>query len=129
MRPIVTTNPTHEPTHLQFASGTLLWDGSGSDRPPAADAVAWVWDRRVSAWRCDAISYDVVRRALAACGQTAIDAVPEWHAVHWRKLEIHPLRAEQRDALQAWLQSRRGVVVMPTGTGKTEVALTIMQQT
>jgi superfamily II DNA or RNA helicase len=39
------------------------------------------------------------------------------------------LRPEQIEALVAWKSTRRGVVVMPTGTGKTEVALAIMHET
>jgi len=36
------------------------------------------------------------------------------------------LRQEQLDAVSSWSANRNGVVVMPTGTGKTEVALKIM---
>ncbi|MFM8217155.1 MAG: DEAD/DEAH box helicase family protein, partial [Pirellula sp.] len=36
------------------------------------------------------------------------------------------LRPEQQQALDAWSTTRNGVVVMPTGTGKTEVALSII---
>jgi superfamily II DNA or RNA helicase len=39
------------------------------------------------------------------------------------------LRPEQSAALTAWKAARRGVIVMPTGTGKTEVALAIMRDT
>ena len=40
------------------------------------------------------------------------------------------LRAEQVEALDAWTQRGcRGQIVMPTGTGKTEVALAAMVQT
>ena len=115
---------------LKFAAGTLLLEGATSDTaqrlclPPT-----WVWDRRVSAWRCDAIAYPAVRHQFAAAGWTVDDAVPEWQAVHWPQVRIHPLRTEQQEALQAWTKARSGVIVMPTGTGKTEVALTIMQHT
>ena len=36
------------------------------------------------------------------------------------------LRADQLLAVEAWLASRRGCLVMPTGTGKTEVALKLI---
>jgi superfamily II DNA or RNA helicase len=40
------------------------------------------------------------------------------------------LRAEQREAVAAWEKAGgRGLVVMPTGTGKTEVALAAMERT
>lgn len=36
------------------------------------------------------------------------------------------LRADQLAAVEAWLATRRGCLVMPTGTGKTEVALKLI---
>lgn len=89
----------------------------------------WVWDRRVGAWRCEAIEYDAVAQRLRAAGQDVEDAVPKWHPVRWPKIELHALRPEQQAAVAAWTAAKRGCIVMPTGTGKTEVALTIMAQT
>jgi superfamily II DNA or RNA helicase len=55
-----------------------------------------------------------------------VDDVANWRNVHWPRVDLAPLRAEQQAAVSAWQKSRRGVIVMPTGTGKTEVALSIM---
>ena len=41
--------------------------------------------------------------------------------------KILRLRDYQRDAKGKWLERRRGVIVMPTGTGKTYVAISIIQ--
>jgi superfamily II DNA or RNA helicase len=41
-------------------------------------------------------------------------------------VRIHALRPEQEAAVAAWQKARQGMIVMPTGTGKTEVALRIM---
>jgi superfamily II DNA or RNA helicase len=50
--------------------------------------------------------------------------------VHWPRVNLPPLRPEQTEALAAWRQAgRRGQVIMPTGTGKTEVALAAMAET
>jgi len=50
--------------------------------------------------------------------------------VHWPRVNLPPLRPEQTAALAAWRQAgRRGQVIMPTGTGKTEVALAAMAET
>jgi len=43
-------------------------------------------------------------------------------------MQLPALRPEQEQAIEAWNRTRRGVVVMPTGTGKTEVALHAMQK-
>jgi superfamily II DNA or RNA helicase len=70
-------------------------------------------------------------RALELARQAGLameDEVPQWPAVAWGRLRIHTLRPEQQQALAAWRLSRRGLVVMPTGTGKTEVALAAMAE-
>ncbi len=124
---------------LSFAGGTLLLAGDcGAGVPPAParagetpapQQTAWAWDRRVRAWRADAIEYPAAVGRLRAAGVTVQDHVPAWHPVRWPKTQIHPLRPEQQAAVAAWMGSRRGCIVMPTGTGKTEVALSIMAQT
>jgi superfamily II DNA or RNA helicase len=82
----------------------------------------------VGGWRCDAIEYPQLRQRISASGIEIDDRVPAWRPVRWPKVQLHPLRAEQQAAVAAWNRTRRGCVVMPTGTGKTEVALSIMAQ-
>ena len=115
---------------LQFADGTLVLDAMASStvRKLFGDKF-WVWDPRVSLWRCDAIEYLAVRRLLANASVTHTDAVPSWIRVRWPKVDLPNLRPEQEQALAAWNANRRSVLVMPTGTGKTEVALSIMKET
>lgn len=113
---------------ISFSGGTLLL------QPAAATDVErwfgahqpWRWDARVHAWRCDAIEYLRLRDVLVA--QPAIEnRVRAWQRVDWPRVDLPVLRAEQSAALSAWQATRRGVVVMPTGTGKTEVALAAMR--
>jgi superfamily II DNA or RNA helicase len=49
--------------------------------------------------------------------------------VKWSEHDIHPPRPEQNAAIENWMADKRGVVVMPTGTGKTEVALHLLGKT
>jgi superfamily II DNA or RNA helicase len=114
---------------LSFSGGTLLLESCGAGVPPALPEAKWVWDRRIGAWRADAIEYADVLDRFKAAGAAIDDRVPAWRPVRWPKVQIHPLRPEQQAAVGAWLVARRGCVVMPTGTGKTEVALSIMAQT
>ncbi len=111
---------------LSFDRGTLLLRGPGLDAVMAGDG--WTWDHRVSAWRCDAIRYGRVREELAAqFGPTWRDEVPAPARVHWPAVSLPTLRPEQVEALEVWERAgRRGQVIMPTGTGKTEVALAAM---
>ncbi|MBX3470667.1 MAG: DEAD/DEAH box helicase family protein [Planctomycetes bacterium] len=102
---------------LEFDRGTLLL----RDLPPEVDAGALpgvLWDPRVGAFRAPAH-----RRGdlLAALG--APDPPPP-PVGGWRPV---PLRPYQAAALTAWEGAgRRGVVVLPTGAGKTRVAVAAM---
>jgi superfamily II DNA or RNA helicase len=117
-------------SRLSFSGGTLVLEGIG---PGAAKQLfppqTWIWDRRVSAWRCAALQYLAVRRVLRGSGLAHADVVPQWRRIEWPNVRLPPLRAEQQAALAAWKTTGRGVLAMPTGTGKTEIALTIMQRT
>jgi superfamily II DNA or RNA helicase len=89
----------------------------------------WLWDRRIAAWRTDALEYFPVCRKLSQAGIDFADQVPAWEPVHWPRVALRRLRPEQQSAHAAWNLGRRGVLVMPTGTGKTEVALAVMAET
>ncbi len=42
------------------------------------------------------------------------------------QITLPTLRGEQQEAVERWWPTRQGVITMPTGTGKTEVALALM---
>ncbi len=121
---------------LEFSDGTILLKGwrKGSIDKVFLDNL-WTWDSRIAAWRCDASRYaEIISRWQLAEGQEGHglyleNRVPHWTAIHWPKIELPTLRDEQHQSVAAWLDKLRGVVVMPTGTGKTEVALRIMVET
>ncbi|KMY66394.1 hypothetical protein AAU61_17070 [Desulfocarbo indianensis] len=100
---------------------TRLPQGLGSD--------LWQWDKRSLLWRCDALHYTEVLERIGKAGLGVIDTVPRWRDVRWGRINLPVLRTEQNEAVDAWLGSGAGLVIMPTGTGKTEVALAIMKQT
>jgi superfamily II DNA or RNA helicase len=115
---------------LSFSGGTLVLQGVSSQAIEKwMGPGIWVHDSRVHALRCDAMHYALVAGHLAGIHGGVDDVVPQWQRVHWTKSNIHELRPDQHDAFDAWMASPRGVIVMPTGTGKTEVALTIMRHT
>ncbi len=119
------------PITLCFDRGTLLLAGLPQRE---LDAVfppdIWRWDHRVSAWRGQAFHYVQVRRLLRdAFGDGFADNVPPPARISWPKADLPALRNEQLQAVSAWRDAKgRGVIVMPTGTGKTEVALAAMAQ-
>jgi superfamily II DNA or RNA helicase len=83
---------------------------------------------RAGVWRCDAIHYARAVELARQAGLAVEDEVPNWQTVAWGPLRIHALRPEQQKASAAWRLARRGLIVMPTGTGKTEVALAAMAE-
>ncbi len=113
---------------LCFDRGTLLLRGTV---PPRTDSmIDWKWDSRVSAWRCHAMHYAQARDELAERGDDFRDQVRPPARVSWPSIDLPTLRAEQLDAIKSWESAGgRGLIVMPTGTGKTEVALAAMQRT
>jgi superfamily II DNA or RNA helicase len=71
-------------------------------------------------------AYAQIQQALERHRSDTEDQVPAWQPVNWNQVNLPELRQEQRDAVQAWSESKNGLVIMPTGTGKTEVALRVM---
>lgn len=56
------------------------------------------------------------------------DGLGRWYDLQFSFSNIAPLREYQKDAKNVWLSEKRGIIVLPTGTGKTEVALSIMEE-
>ena len=110
---------------LEFDRGTLLVRAL----PPGLlgeGLPGLTWDPRVRAWRAPGWRWAELAAALAARGSPALPLLrddgppPEAWAVP-------ALRPYQAAALDAWeLAGRRGLVVLPTGAGKTVVALAAM---
>jgi superfamily II DNA or RNA helicase len=107
---------------LTFDRGTLLLRGAGASR------TGWTFDPRVGCLRTHAVHYrDVRSELLREWGGRFRDRVRAAPRIAWPKAPNVSLRPEQEQAVRAWEEvGCRGVVVMPTGTGKTEVALTAM---
>ncbi len=118
---MVVTNALVE---LSFNRGTLLLRGVRS-RP------GWEFDPRVGCLRTHAIDYASARAGLLReFGPRFRDNLRAAVRVHWPRIEPIELRPEQSAAVAAWeAAGGRGLVVMPTGTGKTEVALAAMTRT
>jgi superfamily II DNA or RNA helicase len=108
---------------LTFDRGTLVLRGMPR-------RVGWDFDWRIGALRTHAIDYPLIRAGLLSeFGRRFVDKVRVPPRVHFPKVETVTLRAEQQTAVNAWLAAQgRGLIVMPTGTGKTEVALAAMAQ-
>ena len=116
---------------LRFDQGTLILEGV--QRPQIETLYAgcshpFRWDPRVGAWRCEALYYRQLRPRLRTFEGTIEDQVPRFADCYFPRCELVEPRREQQQAIEAWWKTRQGVVVMPTGTGKTEVALHLMHR-
>src|SRR5438876_554686 len=110
---------------LLFDRGTtLLRDLDPGLDPSAIPGV--LWDPRVQAYRTPAYRYRALRRELTRRAVPFSDEVrvPQLPLGSWSPIELRPY---QEAALWAWeLAQRRAVVVLPTGSGKTRLALAAM---
>jgi superfamily II DNA or RNA helicase len=109
-----------EPVRMRFERGTLCLDGlAAGDTVPAPAC----WDDRVARWRAPAVGYADLVLWMRDRGIQLHDearSYTELAPVHVTRPTPFPY---QREALEAWERGRsRGVVVLPTGSGKTFVA-------
>jgi superfamily II DNA or RNA helicase len=122
-------NDIETDTILEFDQGTLVLRGwSNEALEKILGSNPFRFDPRINALRCDAIHYQEVAKQLTQKAWRFHDTACQCKEIQWQKSDIHPPRPEQQAAIEAWLGKQRGVIVMPTGTGKTEVALHLMAQ-
>ena len=107
---------------LSFDRGSLLL--RGLDDPALLPPVEACLDPRVGALRVPAHHYHLVVRGLIARGLPLDDQARAYDELAEGPAPPVEARPYQLEALEAWRAAhRRGVVVLPTGTGKTVVAL------
>ncbi|MCX8180314.1 MAG: DEAD/DEAH box helicase family protein [Thermofilaceae archaeon] len=103
---------------LEWSSGTIIL----REEPPPLVAAYFKYDPRTGCYRALAIQYRWLKETLNLLGIECEDDV-----LHPLQCYITPqelqLRSYQREALEAWLEEKRGVISLPTGTGKTLIAL------
>jgi superfamily II DNA or RNA helicase len=112
---------------LSFEHGTVV-----ISEPPDLDlgfAPGLIWDPRVALWRAPARFHSDLVRALRAKKLPLLDSVrprPSPRMAEWAHSELRPY---QEGALLAWtLADHRGLVVLPTGSGKTRVAIAALAE-
>ena len=107
---------------LSYEAGTLVAVGG---RPPEP----FLWDGRTEQWRAPASAYreTVLRLRDADVGYT--DGAARFGRLDLESRVALEPRPYQTEALNAWRRAGlRGVVVLPTGAGKTAVALRALER-
>ena len=112
---------------LLFEGGTLVLEPPrqyrGGKLPESAPKDLLQWDKRIGAYRALAHHYRPIKTWLHRSGIDYDD-----RAGNYTKLELNyqfkrTPRPYQREAIEAWKGAgKRGIVVLPTGTGKSFVA-------
>ncbi len=99
---------------VRFERGVLSWCGGVSEQPDF-----WSFDPRTGRWVTMASNYWRLPSRYT-------DGVGRWFDLRLLNTALPELRDYQKEAQAAWWSTRRGIIVLPTGTGKTEVALSLI---
>lgn len=111
---------------LRFDGGTIEARGLS---PDSAAPPFLLWDARAAAHRAPAVAYADLVRWLVREKVAYEDAARSYGDLpHGARVHREP-RPFQREAVAAWSKARgRGVVVLPTGAGKTHVAVMAIEE-
>jgi superfamily II DNA or RNA helicase len=107
---------------LRFEAGTVTLHGAAKEDPHVPEALAW--DSRTACHRAPAVAYASIVLALRRAGIPYEDEARAYEELaHGARVHRSP-RPYQSEALDAWKRhGARGVVVLPTGAGKTQLAM------
>jgi len=112
---------------LLFDHGTLvLAEAPDLSKKPIPGLL---WDPRVALYRAPAYRYPQVLESVRSLGLPVTDGVPAEPKTLAHPWRIPELRPYQQAAILAWqLSEERGLIALPTGSGKTRVAVAILAQ-
>ncbi len=107
---------------LSFDGGTLRLDGVDASDPRVPSLLTW--DSRAASFRAPACAYASVVLALRRAGLAYDDAARKYDTLETGAVVHRSPRPYQAEALSVWRERGcRGVVVLPTGAGKTQLAM------
>jgi len=111
------------PVLLAFQGGTLRLEGLPPGEPPEGLPASCLWDPREAVHRAPAIDYAPIVLALRDRAVEVTDDARRYQNLTLAPIVRHEPFPYQTEALAAWQRHRfRGVIVLPTGAGKTYVA-------
>jgi len=115
---------------LRFDRGSVVLHpaaaGDAAGAPPLPSFLRW--DARIGAWRCAALHYRALVRHLVHGNIAHEDLARDYPELAFPEAHLPAPYPHQQAALEAWSHGKRGVVELPTGAGKTRLALMAMTQ-
>ena len=116
------------PINLAFDGGTVVITGGLPEQRRNLPGVAV--DSRTNVERAEGRCYRAIVEQLRAQKIPYQDAARTWQETKWTLTSERTPYPHQTEAVATWWKQRgRGVVVLPTGTGKTFVALLAIEKT
>ena len=112
---------------LHFDKGTLLLYGAEEEQLALLEAVDW--DERTQCYRAPAAEY---RRLVTTLREQKIpfqDHARKFSAESFPLKKKISARSFQQEAADTWMTDQRGVVALPTGAGKTILAVMLIAKT
>jgi len=110
---------------LRYEEGTIRIETDSSESLP--DLSAAERDPRSETVRAPAFAYAHIRKTLAATDLTVDDRVFDLPTLDLAS--TYELRDYQQEAVDAWTDAReRGVIELPTGSGKTVIGIAAMER-
>ena len=104
--------------YFRYDDGTVI--AENAETPPPH----FQWDTRVEKWRALALHYSIAVEQLRENGVQYTTTVPKYRTIKPTLTLDFDLHDYQREGLQAWIEADcLGTVVLPTGAGKTLLAL------
>jgi superfamily II DNA or RNA helicase len=120
---------SENPIQLAYDRGTVVVSG-GPQGYDFQSLTGVLFDPRTSTHRAQGRHYRSIVEQLIREKQPYEDSARGWPAEQtgWKLNSERTARDYQLAAFAAWMKSRRGVVVMPTGTGKTFAAFLCIEK-
>jgi len=118
------------PVHLSYDRGTVLV-GGGPEGFDYSTLPGVLFDPRTSTYRAQGRHYRSIVERLLSQKLAYTDSARGWDnaPTQWKMNAEREPRDYQIDARDTWIKTgRRGVVVLPTGTGKTFVAFLCIEK-
>ena len=113
---------------LSFDAGTLVLEDGTLDALRECPHV--LHDKRTGSFRAEGRHYRAIVEHLRANKIAYVDNARAWQETPWTLTSTRTPYPHQTEAVATWWKQRgRGVVVLPTGTGKTFVAMLAIQKT